>query len=320
MSRVLQQFAGRVAAALLCALPGGVALAASQVLVVSGIGGEEQFDTRFTQWSHKVVSASTSLTGDAERVVRLTGEQARRESIQKALQSAAESLRAGDQFVLVLIGHGNYDGSEYRFNIPGPDLTGTEIAALLDRIPATVLQLVVNTTSTSGAVADKWTRPNRVVITATKSGGERNAPRFGGFWAEALGSNEADRDKDGTLTAQEAFEYANRKVADAYKSDAAIVTEHARIAGNEPRRMVVARLGAAALFASDVQLIALRNEQGVLEGRLAELRSQKAQWSQDEYFDRIEPVLVELARLGVRVDARLASLGVNTEGATNGSR
>ena len=27
----------------------------------------------------------------------------------------------------MLIGHGSYDGAEYKFNIPGPDLTGAEI-------------------------------------------------------------------------------------------------------------------------------------------------------------------------------------------------
>jgi hypothetical protein len=189
--------------------------------------------------------------------------------------------------------------------------TATSIASTF---PATVLQLVVNATRTSGAIAERWVRPQRVVITATRSGAERNAPRFGGFWAEALGSTEADRDKDGNLTAQEAYDYANRKVAEAFKSDAAIVSEHARIGGTEPSRMVVARLGTGALFASDAQLQAMRNEQGVIEGRLAQLRTQKAGLSQDEYFNRIEPVLVELARLGARIDARLAVLGVNTGG------
>ena len=68
----------------------------------------------------------------------------------------------------------------------GPDVTGTQILSWLDRIPQTVQQLVINATSASGAIAERWTRPYRVVITATRSAGERNATRFGGFWAEAL--------------------------------------------------------------------------------------------------------------------------------------
>lgn len=306
--------------ALLCALPAGAAMAATQVLVVAGRGGEAQFDTRFGQWSQKVATASTTVTGDAKQVVRLAGPDAKLKAVQDALRSAAETLKSGDQFVLVLLGHGSYDGSEYRYMLWGNDITGTDLGTLLDRIPPTVQQLVINGTSASGAIVEKWTRPHRVVITATKSAGERNAPKFAGFWAEALGSDEADRDKDGNLTAQEAYDFANRKVAEAYKSDAAIVTEHARISGADPGRFVVARLGAAALFASDAQLIALRDEQGVIESRLSDLRAQKAQWTQDEYFNRIEPVLVDLAKLGERVDARLAALGVKTGGAANGAR
>ncbi|MEO6186025.1 MAG: hypothetical protein ABIP38_14010 [Steroidobacteraceae bacterium] len=296
---------------LLCGLAlVGTASAATQVLVIAGLGGEAQFDERFTKWSEQVAKASATATGDAARVQRLAGESARREDIQAALRAAAEKLREGDQFMLVLLGHGSFDGSEYRFNIAGPDITGSEMLALLDRMPAGVLQLVVNATSTSGAIAERWVKPNRVVITATRTGGERNAPRFGAFWAEALASDEADRDKDGAVTALEAFDFATRKVNDAYKSDAAVVTEHAKVTGSEPTRFVVARLGAAAMFANDAQLIALRTEQAGIERRLAQLQLQRKELQQDEYFNRIEPVLVELARLGVRVDTRLATLGV----------
>jgi len=304
--------------AILCALAlAGTASAATQVLVIAGLGGEAQFDARFTKWSEQVAKASATTTGDVARVQRLAGESARREDIQSALRSAAERLREGDQFLLVLLGHGSFDGSEYRFNIAGPDITGSEMLALLDRIPAGVLQLVVNATSTSGAIAERWVKPNRVVITATRTGGERNAPRFGAFWAEALASEEADRDKDGAVTAQEAFDYTTRKVNDAYKSDAAVVTEHAKLTGTEPTRFVVARLGAGAMFANDTQLIAMRNEQAGIERRLAQLQAQKKELPQDEYFNRIEPVLVELARLGARVDARLATLGAGAGGTTD---
>jgi hypothetical protein len=315
----LHNLARRMVLAALCALPGMV-WAGTQVLVVAGIGGEPQFDERFTQWGKKVTTASATATGDPHRVVQLSGDAARREAVQSALQAAATELRAGDQFILVLLGHGSYDGSEYRFNLPGPDITGTEMLAWLDKIPSTVQQLVVNATSTSGAIAERWVKPNRVVITATKSGGERNAPRFGGYWAEALGSNDADRDKDGLLTAQEAYDYANRRVTESFKSDAAMVSEHARIGGTEPSRFVVARLGAAANFSTDAQLTALRTEQGGIEGRLADLRAQKAQLGQDEYFNRIEPVLVELAKLGERIDARMAALGLLQGGTADAAR
>jgi hypothetical protein len=303
-----------VAAALALAVSGSAA-AGTQVLVIAGLGGEPQYQERFIEWSEAVAKASATATGDEERVVRLSGKDARRDDIRAALQQAASQLGAGDQFLLVLLGHGSYDGSEYRYMIEGPDMTGTELRELLDRVPAQ--QLVVNATSTSGALAESWANARRVIITATRSGGERNATRFGGFWAEALVSDAADLDKDGNVTAQEAFDYTVRKVADSYKADTAILTERARLTGAEPSRFVVARIGAAALFASDAQLMALRAEQDRFGEQLAAIKARKAELAADDYYNQLEPVLVEMARVGVRIDARFAALGVNEEGAAD---
>lgn len=293
------------------ALPAG---AVTQVLVVAGMGGEPQYEERFRDWSEQVAHTSLTVAGDATRVQRLAGNDARRENIRSELRAAAEKLQPGDHFVLVLLGHGSFDGNDYRFMIPGDDITGSELLTLLDRFTKGVTQLVVDATSTSGAIVDKLAGPQRVVIAATKSGGERNATRFGEYWAEALGSSEADKDKDGNVTAQEAFDFANRKVVESFKSDAAIATEHARIAGSDPARFVVARLGAAALFANDEQLAALRAEQDGIEQRIDQLRGQKGDLQEDEYYNRLEPVLLDMARLGQRIDARLAQLGVNEGG------
>lgn len=298
------------AALALCAA--SAASAATRVLVITGIGGEAQYEERFGKWSEQVAQASATATGDAQLVQRLSGKGARREQVQATLQKLASELGAGDQLVLVLLGHGTYDGTEYRFNIDGPDITGSELGALLDRIPAQ--QLLVNATSASGALAEKLVNARRVVITATRSGGERNATRFGGFWAEALVSEAADVDKDGNLTAREAYDYAVRRVTDTYKADNAILTERSRIEGREPSRFVVSRLGPAALFASDSQLATLREEQDRIGQRLAAIKELKASLPEDEYYTRIEPVLIELAQVGVRIDARFNALGVNVEG------
>lgn len=295
------------ALALLCAaLP---LSAATHVVVISGLGGEAQFDERFAQWSEQVARGSATATGSAQQVQRLAGTDARREAISTTLREVAQRLSPGDQFVLVLLGHGTFDGNEYRFNIPGPDITGSELAALLDRIPATVSQLVVNATSASGAIAASWQKPYRTVVTATRSAGERVATRFGGFWAEALVSAEADRNRDGSVTAQEAFEFANRRVEDAFKADAAVATEHARIAGGNAANFVVARSGEAARLAGDSVLSALQGEQDAVERRIEALRVQKPQLAEDDYYSRLEPILVDMARIGTRIEARQAQLG-----------
>jgi hypothetical protein len=296
-----------VGMALLCAAT--PSLAALHVVVVAGLGGEAQFDERFAQWGEQVARGSATAAGSEDRVHYLAGAEARRDIIGARLREVAASLSPGDQFALVLLGHGSFDGSEYRFNIPGPDITSSEIATLLDRIPATVGQLVVNATSASGAVVERWQRPHRIVVTATRSGGERVATRFGGFWAEALGSDEADLNKDGSISTQEAFEFANRRVEDAYKADAAIATEHARLVGANAANFVVARRGEEALFAGDRALAALQGEQDGVERRIDALRAQKAQLDEADYYARLEPMLVDMARIGARIDVRLVQLG-----------
>ena len=126
----------------------------------------------------------------------------------------------------MLIGHGTYDGTDYKFNIPGPDITGAELASLLDAVPAT-RQLVVNMTSSSGGSIAFLRKPTRVVITATKSGTEKNATVFARYWAEALRDPAADSDKNESVSALEAFHFAQRKTADAYESQKRLATEHA---------------------------------------------------------------------------------------------
>lgn len=291
--------------------------AAQHVMIIEGLGGEAHYTERFTQWSQKIVVAAATATGDSQRVYLLTGSDARRDAIQQRLSTLVNDLRDGDQFVLLLIGHGSFDGNEYRHNIPGPDLTGSEWLALLDRLPHSVSQLVVVGTSASGAIASKWSKPYRTVITATRSGGERNATRFIGYWADALSSDSADRDKDGVITAQEVYDYAVKHVDESFKNDAAIVTEHAQQNGKDAARFVVARLGTSASHSTDAQLMALRQQQHAIEQKLTALKPLREQLPQDDYFDHIEPVLIELARVGDQVDARLAVLGA---GGSNAKR
>ena len=65
------------------------------------------------------------------------------------MTAVARDAKPEDDFALILIGHGSFDGVEYKFNLVGPDLSAAEIAALCDRSPAR-RQLIVDTTSASG--------------------------------------------------------------------------------------------------------------------------------------------------------------------------
>jgi len=297
------------ALAMLAALATSPAHAQLHAFIVSGLGGEPHYEQRFVEQAKKIAQAATALAGDPSRVVVLTGERARRDTLERELRAFADRVRPQDQVIVVMIGHGTFDGTDYRFNLPGPDMTGRELAALLDSLPAQQ-QLIVNTTSSSGAVIEQWKRPGRTLITATRSGGERNATRFAEFWVQALSSPEADRDKDDVVTAAEAFEFASRKVADAFKADAALATEHARMEGDRTGRFLVARLGRAdAVGTADAELASLLQEQESIERQLEALRSRKQTLETEAYYDELEKVLVALARVDRRIDDRRAALG-----------
>jgi hypothetical protein len=291
-------------AAALLALP-ALAGAASFTFIVAGLGGEPEYEQRFREQAAAIAAAANKAAGEQSQVVVLTGEQARRDALRRQFQEFAAKVKPTDSATVVLIGHGTYDGEEYRFNVPGNDITGSELQQLFDRLTAK-RQLIVNATSASGATIELWQRPERVVITATKSGGERTATRFAQYWLQAISSDAADVNKDETVTAAEAFDYANREVAASYKSDVALATEHARIAGEDIAAFAVARIGSSALSGTTPEVAALLTQRGQIEQDLEGVKGRKAALSEDQYYDELEGVLVRLAQLQKQIDGKRA--------------
>jgi len=300
----------RAATFLVCALLPVLANAETHALIIAGLGGEKQYESRFRDQANALAQAAEKLAGDKSRVSVLSAEKADRDSVRKQLRALATNAKRDDQVMIVLIGHGTYDGEEYRFNLPGPDLTANELGALFDQISARD-QLIVNSTSASGATVERWTRDNRVVISSTKSGGERTATRFAQFWIEAVTTSGADTNRDDVVTAAEAFEFANRKVAESFKADVSLATEHARLEGKSAPRFEVARFGNAILATSDAQLSDLYTQRVTVERDLDSVKAQKASLQADAYYDQLEGVLVRLATLQKQIDARQAVLGRN---------
>ena len=208
---------GAVAAAF-----GASAHAETYYLTIAGLGGEQEYETRFTGWAKEL---EMILKGEPNaKIETLMGPQATRANIQAKLAEYAKQAKADDDVVLFLIGHGGFDEADYKFNIPGPDLSATDLAMWLDKIPAH--QLIVNMTSCSGGSIVTMAKAKRVVITATKAGTERNAPVFARFWIEALRDPAADADKNEVITALEAFRYAEAKTVKYYEEAKRLATEH----------------------------------------------------------------------------------------------
>jgi hypothetical protein len=277
--------------------------AATYTFIVAGLGGEPEYEKRFREQAVAVAAAAEKIAGDASHVVSLSGDAARRDAVRREMKAFAGRLGADDVVTIVLIGHGTFDGEEYRFNLPGPDLTATELLQLFDQLPARN-QLIINSTSASGAAIERWQRPQRVIIAATKSGGERTATRFAEHWARAVTSDAADANKDEVVTAAEAFDYTSRQVAAAFKSDVALATEHARMEGDGAGRFTVARLGVAAVASTNPEVNALLARRGEIETNLDLVKARKGALSENEYYDALEGVLVQLALLQREIDAK----------------
>jgi len=240
-------------------------------------------------------------------VTMLVGAQATRDAIRRAIAATVEHATAADQVIVTLIGHGTFDGDEYRFNVPGPDVTASDLAAWLQPL-ASRQQLIVLATSSSGGAIARLQHEHRIVVTATKTGNERNATHFAEYWVKALTSTEADRDKNEWVTAQEAFDFAVRKVADAFKGNAALATEHARIEGEHAELIPLARLGDAKKMPTDARLNELFAERLRIETEFDAVKARKAKLQVDQYYDELEKVLIELSRTQVKIDARQAAL------------
>lgn len=268
-------------------------------LIVAGIGGQSKFDDQFKVQAEQLAAAARRTAGDARRVDVLIGEEATRDAVRERLESLATRTQAADSVAIFLIGHGSHDGERYKLNLAGPDLDGAELAELFAGIPARS-QLIVNATSASGAVLQQWAAEGRTVITATRSGAERNATRFAEHWAAALSSEAADLNKNGTITAQEAFDFASRAVADSFESQGTLATEHPQLAGDAAPRFNVARLAERpAATPANARLVA---EVERLESEIDALRLRRAEMEAEAYMTELQKLLVELALAQRRLD------------------
>ena len=283
-----------------------IAAADLQVVVIEGLGGEDRYVEQFAGQVTAIESAASALTTAGRVRVFRSGEYSR-DSVIEYFAELNGSLRADDRLAVFLIGHGSYDDHEYKFNLAGPDLTGGDLATMLDEAVAGT-QLLVNTGSSSGAISDGLKRDDRTLILATRSGAERHATRFGNYFAAALSDTGADIDKNNIVTAGEAFQFAERQVADYYERNGQLATEHPRIEGSQAGRFGLARLGSRAPAGTDAELRLLLTQRDALNADIEELRLRRDAMSVDAYQADLLEKMLELATLEERIELREVQL------------
>jgi hypothetical protein len=290
------------------------ARASVYVVAVAGLAGEPDYEQRFAS-AAKDLEKSLAAGGHLQV---LAAADATRDKLTQALSTVAHTARAEDDFVLILIGHGSFDGVEYKLNLVGPDISAADLATLCNRVPAR-RQLIVNATSASGGSIAALQRNGRAVVAATKSGTEKNATVFARYWVEALRDPAADIDKNEAISALEAFMYADRKTAEFYTSQKRLATEHPVFEDTgkgQPVRapqpeigegrllssLILVRLGEAQRAALDPAKRDLLAKKDDLERQIDALKFQKAAMTQSDYESQLKSLLLDLARVQAALD------------------
>ena len=236
-------------------------------------------------------------------------------ALEKEIAAMRARAKAGEQIVVIFIGHGAGQEGESRVSLPGPDVTVGDVQRWMAGFTEQRVA-VVNLTSGSGDFLPILAAPGRVVITATKTAFERNESRFAEFFVKAYTADVADVDKDGRVSLLEAFRYAARETKRVYDDATKLQTEHAQLddngtkqntaepTGRDGQGLLARRFffeapgapGAPIAAGGDQGIAALYHERFALEGRIDSLRALKPKLTPALYDAELEIVLVSLAR------------------------
>ncbi len=303
------------AALLVAAAP--AAAQATHLAVIVGLAGEPEHAELFQRWAGTLVDAAPKL--GVEDVIylaekpdvdpkRITGKSTK-EEITKAFDKL-KTAGADDVVFIVLIGHGTFDGRVAKFNVPGPDLTPADFEPLLKSLKSRHV-VFVNTASASGPFMEALAGPGRTVVTATRTGSERFATLFGGYFVDALAGTDADADKNRRISVLEAFTYAKREVGNVYEREGIMLTEHALLndsggegvqdptpEGKQGKVAAVLSLGSITSgepLPADPKLRALYQQRRDLERRVEALKLLKGSMPAERYASELEKLATELA-------------------------
>ena len=310
--RVRRCAASAIALLVLLLASHGQAFAQStHLVVVVGLAGDPEHGELFKKWGTSLADTATGkLNVPKENVTLLADAAATRDGVARALSEVADKAGEQDTVVIVLFGHGTFAAKVAKFNLTGPDMTPQDFAPLLAKMKSRRVVLA-NTTSASGPFVEALSGPGRVIVAATRTGGEMFATLFGGPFVEAFAMEEADGDRDGKVSILEAFDHAKRSVAASYQREGLMPTEHAVLDDNgdkegsmEPARQAKDGQSAAVLAIGSLRrqaapanekLRALYAERDAIERRIESLKLLKSGMDAAKYEAELEKLATDLA-------------------------
>jgi hypothetical protein len=289
-------------------------------LIISGASGGEKYAEQMKQWRAALQTALANRYGfDAKNVRVLTDESVTggtagsAANVKAAFGEIRKTATKDDLLLVVLLGHGTFDGETAKFNLVGPDLTAGEWNQLLTGMPARLV--LVNTTEASFPFIDALKAKGRVVITATNSAAQKYATVFPEYFVKALSEASTDLDKNGRTSILELFEATSLAVKQYYEQRGQLSTERALIDDNgdgqgreqgaEGADGGFARLcsldAEPAAATTDPELAALLKQQRNLEAQAEELKLKKGEMPPGEWQSSYEKLMLELARVSQEI-------------------
>ena len=290
----------------------------TQVVVVVGAEGTPDFGEQFAAWADNWKTVAEKADADLSVIGQSDpGDVNDREQLKTKIESLpADGARP---VWMLFIGHGTFSRQAAKFNLRGPDVSAKDLADWIKPIRRPLV--IVNCASSSSPFINKLSGPNRVIVTATKSGSQYNFSRFGKYFANAIASIESDLDHDDEVSVHEAFLRASSEVRDFYIAEASIATENALIDDNGDGRGTPAKMfrGVRAIskakdgakldgaFAMRISLSPTGNrlkltddqikQRDALEQELDSVRVKKDKMTEAEYDEAIEPIILKLAKI-----------------------
>lgn len=311
------------------AVDNGRAEGTRHALLIGGLGGTPEYTQKFGAYLGESRSLLVDRFGFDPDRVHVLAEQAlgdrsfvdglsSAEKIREVFAGLERSVGSNDHLYVLLFGHGSYDGTNAKLNIPRQDLADFEYGELLDGVDAGRI-VFINTSSASGPFATAVGGPNRIVITATATGTERDETLFPHHFVDALRVPDADLDKNGALSVREAFIYAVRQTVQSFENAGQLLTEHALLEDNgdgKPSRLEELENGEDGHLAAltyfrppDERRTASAEHEPIfreirdLEQAIADLKSRKQRLDEERYYAELEALFVRLARLNDQLDA-----------------
>jgi hypothetical protein len=315
----------RIAVLAVLALVTATAASAEQrwAIVLSGASGGPKYAEQMRDWRATIQGALVERYGFTADKVRVfvdetvkTGETGTAENVRRALAALRKEMGREDLLLLILLGHGTYDGDVAKFNLVGPDLTAAEWAGLLNGLPGQLA--IVNTTAASFPFLERLSGANRVVMTATDSAAQKYATVFPEYFAKAMREASSDIDKNGRTSIFEVFAATSAAVKQHYEQRGQLATERAVFddngdgVGREAEapgpdgglaRLLYldAELPAAA---NDPELAGLLRRRRELELAAEALKQKKGTMASPVWEAEYEKLMIELARVSREIRGR----------------